>query len=537
MGTAGVGAGAAAYEADRRQEPPSSTLGQTGTTGSTTGRHHHGERDVALGTAGVGAGTAAYEVDKHHGHHGQSTSTVDPSNPTEQLTGPVHKSSLLNKLDPRVKTAPKSNYDEIASTPGGTETPENYSSSTGHGHHLGRDAAGGVAAGGAAYEAEKHHHHKKEDNLADTTGQSDPYDASTVSSDTGKHHHLGRDTAGGAALGGAAYEAEKHHHHRKDDKATDTTSRTDPYDTSAVDSGTGKHHHHLGRDAAGGTALAGAGYEAEKHHNKDSALTGTTAGTGTEHGHLGHGGSGQTHTGGLMGVGDSGFDKEVIDPTHTSTAPPSAYTQALGTEGTRGQHVLGSPENIRGLNDPEAPSTGHHHHRREEEALGAGAVGGAALSDKEAHKLEKQHDKELRKEEKQHEKELRKEEKYEEKHHDGKKSGGILGLFKRDKTDKDSKEEEAAQQSTSTTNTYVPEAGVAAAAGSVGAAEYETGRHERNRLHKVSYLDLHTYLFVLTSIARTHLRVCSESVLLVLALVLALAQHTPNHQPKATQLK
>ncbi|MCJ1352118.1 MAG: hypothetical protein MMC33_002102 [Icmadophila ericetorum] len=529
LGATGVGAGAAAYEADKhRNEPTSSRSGESETTSGTATRHHdHKERDAALGTAGVGAGAAAYEAGKHHN---QSTaSAVDPSEPDTELTGPVHKSSLLNKLDPRVKAVPKSNYDELAPTPGGAANPEAYppvdeQPNQNQGHHFGRDAAGGAALGGAAYEAEKHHH-KKDDNLAGTIDRTDQPNTSAVDSNTGKQHHFGRDAAGGAALGGVAYEAEKHHDrdtaplagqpgpdsrlgtrgqevgpatraaggHTYLSKRDESSPLGAPAGTSTTNTtATGKDHHY-GRDAAGGAVLGGAVYEAEKHHDRDSTLAGTTAGTETGHGHALHGLSGQTHTGGMMGVGDSGYDKEVIDPANTTTAPPSAYTQALGTEGTRGQHVLGSPDNIRGINDPEAVSATGQHHKQEEEALaGAGAIGGAAISDKEAHKLEKQHDKELRKEEKQHDKEVRKEEKqhdkelkkeekYEEKH-DGKKSGGILGFLKKDKSDKDVKGEEAARQGPSTTNTYAPEAGAAVAG--AGVAEYETGHHERNRLHK-----------------------------------------------------
>ena len=74
---------------------------------------------------------------------------------------------------------------------------------------------------------------------------------------------------------------------------------------------------------------------------------------------------------------------------------------------------------------------------------GAGYVG-SEVSDKEAKKEHKQLEKQHAKEEKQHEKEVAKAEKQHEKGE--KKHGGILGLFHRDKPDKDLKEEQIERQ-------------------------------------------------------------------------------------------
>ena len=136
------------------------TTGQENTTGAHTGR------DAALvGGAGV-AGVGAYEEGRHH----DTTSTgTDPS-----YTGPEHKSSLLNKLDPRVKQ-------DTTSTQGaaGVEGP-GVTDQSGHAYQT--EDVGGMAGARvvAPYETEK------------------------------KDQHLGRDVAGGAALGTAGYEAEKH---------------------------------------------------------------------------------------------------------------------------------------------------------------------------------------------------------------------------------------------------------------------------------------------------------------------------------------
>ena len=64
------------------------------------------------------------------------------------MTGPVHKSNLLNKLDPRVKT-------DITTT-----------DSTGQ-HHPGRDAAVGAGTAGVA-----EHEHRKHEREHGQTGVS-----------------------------------------------------------------------------------------------------------------------------------------------------------------------------------------------------------------------------------------------------------------------------------------------------------------------------------------------------------------------------
>ena len=444
----GVGTG---HHGHHEHSTPGSGIGSTGSNYDDQRGEKHLGRDAAIGGTAAGAGVGAYEAGRHHPD--SSSTTGD----TQSTTGPVHKSSLLNKIDPRVKQQSTDTTDGNLGV-GGTRTAgyENEpTTGTSSQHHYGRDAAIGTGIAGAGYEAEKHHHNKEP-----VTGNTSQY-------------RYGGDSTTGTGIAGTGYEAEKHHHNK--DPAVGSTSQ-----------------HHYGRDAAVGTGLAGAGYEAEKHHhNKEdftSGLSGTSAGIGYDNRH---------------------------STTNSSTHPSSRYdsSQATGTHHTGRDAAIGAG------------------------AVGAGAVAGSEFSKKDAEKEQKQlakeeakhekalekdhkhHEKELQKEHKQHEKELAKEEKREEKQyekaiakdekhhekdvtkaekqhdralakeekqeekHDGKKHGGLLGLFHREKPDKDLKEEQAERTGT---NSHRPaEAGLAAGAvGAAGLTEHERHEHERNRLHK-----------------------------------------------------
>lgn len=438
-----------------------SELGST----SHAGDHHHG-RDAALAGGAGAAGIGAYESSR--GPSGSATESTTS-------TGP-HKSSLLNKLDPHARSDLK--QDDSVDTTGSSGTAGssglNKSSTTGvsdlpssqattRDHHHGRDA-GFVGAGGVAgYEAEKHLRDPKHTDTA-STGISDPYSSSSIdprvdsksssgltgSTDptrSSKDHHYRRD-AGLAGTGGvAAYEAEKHlgkgASSNNSSRLPESTGAT-AYDSSrgptgtGTDSLTGKDHHY-GRDA--GIAGIGAGgvaaYEAEKHHDRSEPRTAT-------------GSSADPST----GYGDR--------------------DQSSGSHTGRDSAVIGGA------------------------GAGVGAASGAEFSKKEAEKLERQqhkeiekeqksfhkdqakHEKVLEKEEKKHEKALAKEEK---KHDDGKKHGGILGLFHRDKPDKDLKEEELERRGAGSHHGVETAAGVGAA-GTLGAAAADHEKHERNRLHK-----------------------------------------------------
>lgn len=337
---------------------------QTGTTDSTTAHHH----TDPLGTTS--------------GHH-----HADPTEPTSHTTGPVHKSALLNKLDPRVKTESPTHHDTIGEQHHQDRTP----------HHT--DGAVGIVP----------------TNPADHTG-----------------HDLAF-TGAGAGAGGLA--------------GLESATALDPHGRNIVPgntqtTGTGS------RDISGPAGVSGAAtYEAQKPHDR----------------------------------------RDPTGATHSSTHPTSGYPD---------------PDN----------KTGHHHTGRDAALGGAAAATGAEFSKKEAEKIEKEHQGELKKEikahekeEKQHHKALEKEEKKHEKalekddkkhHDDGKKHGGILGLFHRDKTPKHDKEIEEEPRHKDKSHRHETEAAVGAGAVGAGVADHHkhgddklhdepvSEKHERNRLHK-----------------------------------------------------
>ena len=503
-------------------EPTATTHTDSGSgLGSTSrsGDHHHG-RDAALAGGAGAAGIGAYESSRDH-----SGSATEP---TTTSTGP-HKSSLLNKLDPRVPSGPSkeeglvdtttsSRHPESSgltgsSTAGTSDLPS--SQTTGRDHHYGRDA-GLVGAGGVAgYEAEKHLRGSKQTGTT-STGVSDPYTSSgidprvdsktssglTGSTDptrSGKDHHYGRDAGLGglgglAGTGGAgAYEADKHL--GKDAPPSKSSGLAESTGGSAYntrgptgtvdDSRTGTDHHH-GRDA--GIAGIGAGsvaaYEAKKHHDRSDPTTTTGSSSYAPTGYNDREQSSSSHTGrdaalaggagaGLGAGGVAAYEAkrhhDRSEPTTTTDSSSYAPTGYNDREKTSGSHP--------GRDTALAGGAG----------AGSGAASGAEFSKKEAEKLEKQqhkeiekeqkaihkdqakHEKTIEKEEKKHEKALAKEEK---KHDDGKKHGGILGLFHRDKSDKDLKEEELERRNAGSHH------------GAVGAGVADHEKHERNRLHK-----------------------------------------------------
>ncbi|KAK8157935.1 hypothetical protein BKA80DRAFT_130394 [Phyllosticta citrichinensis] len=316
----------------------------SGSTQTDSGNHH--ARDAAAGVVGAGvataAATAAHEetgpasktVDKHHsnvanvldptvlpqpdkqqghqaipstetgtgpasktvGRHSSNIANVidptvlpQPEKQTKHVTSGPHKSDMLNRLDPRVKSS------------------ESKDEQTGHG----KDPA--VAAG--AYTADKTHHETPQtfQNASTTNaptsqppmiattagrgwhggptgtavaaaGNSPPHSNSSPKSPRQEgashpaqpHFEPGPALAGGGALAGAAavYEYEKHKSHKADhgshdaspgqlDTTTAQPTSTSPQATSSPDK------HHYGRDAAIGCAGA-AGVVASKHSSNPS---------------------------------------------------------------------------------------------------------------------------------------------------------------------------------------------------------------------------------------------------------------------------
>lgn len=431
----------------------------TESTKTSSGSHgdHHLNRDATL-AAGVGAaGAGAYESSR------DAPSSTDP---TSSTTGP-HKSSLLNKLDPRVKTE----NTEVPKDTGSSITDGSYPTSKDHRH--GRDAGLAGAGGVAGYEAEKglgSRDYPGDSNPYSTSGLDPRVDSnpvtgpgtigSTDTTKTGRDHHYGRDAGLVGAGGVAAYEAEKHLD--KDHKPSETShipesvggsSYDKPLNTTSSgydqtpgivgEQGKGSDHQY-GRDAGLAGAGLGAGgvaaYEAEKHHGHDQPST-----------------------------------------TDSSTYQPSGYGKPTDAHTGRDAALAGGA------------------------GAGLGAAAESEFSKKDAEKLEKEHTKEIEKEQKaihkeqvKHEKELEKEAKKQEKaiakeekkHDDGKKHGGILGLFRRDKPDKDLKDDEYEHQASGTHHGTETAAGVGTAAAVGAGLEHEKDKHERNRLHKDPPADL-----------------------------------------------
>ncbi|KAI9760468.1 MAG: hypothetical protein M4579_001662 [Chaenotheca gracillima] len=253
----------------RRVEEPTSTS--------------HTGRDVAVGGGGAAAAAAAsWEASKHPSHDESTTS----SSPSSGTAGP-HKSSLLNKLDPRVKNTPTKQTTRDADASSSPSSSSPYSASQidprvdsvprtstepQSEHHYGRDAGivgGAGAVGAGAYEADKRHQgttpattQKSTTTGTDpstTPGQTAGPHSSTLLNkadpryDSGDGHritrdepphsgtkdtHYGRDAAvvgGAGALGGGAYEAEKH---RGTQQPTSSTTRTtDPSTTPGQTAG------------------------------------------------------------------------------------------------------------------------------------------------------------------------------------------------------------------------------------------------------------------------------------------------------------
>ena len=359
------------------QSTTATGLGSTGTAYDNQRGDRHLGRDAVAGTTSV---DGAYEAG--HGHPSSSSTSG-----AQNITGPVHNSSLLNKIDPRVKQQDTSN---VYGDSGLDSTGSRGLTGTNKDYHYGRDATVAGAVGAAGYEAEKHHH---KDNVTGTSGLSGTNVGPTYGQQSGSTHHGGRDATlatGGTAV---AYETEKHLHHR--DQPTGATSGL-----------TGNVHDqqprsvHLCRDAALATGGTTAAYEAEKHHHSrdQPAGTGTSStypSTYDQHGTTGTHGKRDAALGAGAGAGAA-----AVAGSEFSKKDAEREQKQLAKEESKHEKAL------------------EKDHKQQE---------------KELEKEEKHHDKLLAKEEKKHEKALEKQEKKHEKEvekdakHDGKK-GGIFGF-------------------------------------------------------------------------------------------------------------
>jgi hypothetical protein len=293
-------------ETANRLDPHNHGAQQVGSGESGQIGQHHRTRDTALVGAGAAATGAAYEAERHSDDHPGHQMGSDAADTTSKGVAP-HKSSLLNKLDPRVKST--------SDQSGHQDTTNNEPKD----HHLGRDAAlaggAGVAVTGAYEAYEKH----KDGNSAGGVGggvvtgergvigsENNPYSSSALDprvdspdhrksagissqSQAPDQHHYGRDAAiatGAGAAGTGVYEASKHHSLEHDtSNLTPSTANSKPMDGHqdqivtphhpAQQTGHGntqvKHEHSTGRDAAAVGAVGAAGLGAEHEFSKKDA--------------------------------------------------------------------------------------------------------------------------------------------------------------------------------------------------------------------------------------------------------------------------
>lgn len=534
-GTLGAGTGTYGDTSNPSHLGRDAAIG-AGALGAGTAAHHHHDRPqdgtYAGTTAGPHSSSLANKADPRVDSD-LSRSRYDPASTSGSgpglssgLTGAYagttagpHSSNLVNKADPRVDS------DRDGSALGGNT---GYGSGTGH---LGGDGP----------------HLTHGPHVTDTANRLDPH----VDPSSGKHikaTHADLEPLPGLVGGetstrapGGIVTGSGHHtgptdsttaHHRTDPSGTTsghhhadpiepTSHTTGPVHKSALlnkldprvktESAThhdtiGEQHHKDGTPRHTGGALGTVPTNPADHTGQDLAFSGVGAGAG----------------------GIAGFESATgLDPHGRNVTPGATQTTGTGSRDISGpvgvsgaatyeaqkhhdrRDPTGTPHSsthpTSGYPDP-YDKTSHHHTGRDAALGGAAAATGSEFSKKEAEKTEKEHQAELKKEIKVHEKEeqqhhkaLEKEEKKHEKalekddkkhHDDGKKHGGILGLFHRDKTAKHEKEIEEESRHKDKAHHHETEAAVGT--GAVGAGVADHHKHEdpisekqgRNRLHK-----------------------------------------------------
>lgn len=436
------------------------------------GDNHHG-RDAAL-VGGLGAaGAAAYS---------SSRDDTRPAENTSDTTGP-HRSKLLNKLDPRVHSGstgserPATTAETsalIGSSRPGSSSHMPTTTEVGTGPDHSRDAGAGagiVGAGGVAgHESEKHP--KDFEPSAATTSTSGIGSSDTSGIDTKGDY--GHDVTSVATGGLGSHETESY---PREDKDRGLSSRFLGGHHDKLKEPTGSGHSETTvppttTDAVGTEPESGSGH----HYIRDAGLA--SAGVG--------GGLAAYETQKIHGRAEPG-----TTTTESSTYPPSDY----GDGGRIADTYAGrdSAPVSGGVGTGPGTDDGAEFSKREAEKLAEAREKEFQKEQKAIHKEHVKHEKAIEKEEKKqekeekkHEKELAKEEK---KHHDdGKKHGGILGIFHREKTDKPDESNVRGQdphgsyQETEAV-TGVTAAGATAAGVGTG-VEHEKDKHEPNKLHK-----------------------------------------------------
>lgn len=433
------------------------------TTGTSTG--HHG-RDAAIASTGVRVHESARDTDTPASADLGSSTAVSHGRDTVGV-GATTRSGITDKEDSSRNYHKGQDLGLAAAGIGGGAVmatgvgPHNVSGtefdstvgskSSGHGEHLGSRSQPMVAS-------------TPQDQIAGSGHQP---------ATTSQHHHA-RDAgtiAGATGLG--AYQANKH------SGGSQFGSASTPQDQLA---GSGQAGETI--EGVGTGILPGHGSRKDADHANPP----------------------------IQNTGDR--DKHVQDPSHdhhirNHKARDAGVVGALGTDASspefsrKDADYANAPTQSSDYRDERVQDVPQEHHHRGRDAgvvggvAGTGALAQHEYKEKEDEKLQKAHEKALEKEHqkelKDHQKELKhhdkqlakehhkEEKKHQEEHQQGKKHGGLLGLFHRDKPDKDDKEEEVHRKASTAAYNGQGETDLAAGAGPTGVeshTNYDPLAHE-----------------------------------------------------------
>ena len=296
--------------------------GAPGGTESLAGNRGINDRDQIVEGAALTGGAGVAGLGAHGADQSSHAGSADPSTgvgydsasgQSSATTGP-HKSSLLNKMDPRVHSDPSKQQSHLgtgtgSSTAGTSDPYATRKSGSSHGQPGEAGELGGFGATDVSpYEGRKEQYPNQATGTAIGHNTPSQYDGASddprvdgsrsvlgdTTNTTGqpRDHHLGRDAALGAGAGGLAYEAQKAHGQptqpstlpdRSGVRSHDSTGRPLGNDMagsqlagSSQQPATTKDHH-IGRDAGLATGAGGLAYEADKHHGPDRSEFASTS--------------------------------------------------------------------------------------------------------------------------------------------------------------------------------------------------------------------------------------------------------------------
>ncbi|KAL8943227.1 MAG: hypothetical protein Q9216_001215 [Gyalolechia sp. 2 TL-2023] len=483
-----------------------------GTSSSITGGSvpNSGQRQVG-GDVNMGAAVSTTPAGAYPGSRDVSSSNTTQHG--KSTAGP-HKSDLLNKVDPRVDSdlSKQREAPTMQDTTGVGSMPSVEPSTT-QDHHHGRDAAlvgAGAEATGAALHGGKQHHDSYVSDGSSSLGYSNPYPPGSagtgltsgptsstagITDPTSQIPPRMTNTTGPTSMG-----------------TTGPTGQTPSGATTVKDpAATGKDHH-VGRNAGLAGMGAGAAYETDKHLHGDTTRT-REPGLSSQQPLSGTSVPEQGRVTGLSGAGTTGLHDSRHEPSSTSGPagqPPTTYddrSRAGGSHKGRdaalgagvGAAAVAGGEELSRKDMERQQKADHKEQMKEQEAVHKQELKEQKHHQHEQEKAEKAHEKAIAKEEKHHQHEQEKAEKAHEKalakeeakhkHKDEpqegeKKHHGLLGLFHRDKSDKEPREDETSRKEHL-------EAQSQSGVGTTGAAvvsereKHERAKeHDRNRLHK-----------------------------------------------------